>query len=67
MLDRSIISESFLAEMFLLPLSDGSQVSFPRQRVHVTALKYLPRIASIVVGFNFGDFQIWNLMRLSLE
>jgi hypothetical protein len=53
--------------MFLLPLPDGNTFSLPRRRVDVTALMYVPRIASIVAGFSFGSFQIWNLMQLTLE
>ncbi|XP_023712052.1 protein ELYS [Cryptotermes secundus] len=63
-----VLNESFLADkMFLLPLPGGNTFSLPRRRVDVTALMYVPRIASIVAGFSFGSFQIWNLMQLTLE
>jgi len=63
-----LIAEPFLADkMFVLPLPDSSTVSVQRRRVDVTALMYIPRIASIVAGFSFGSFQIWNLMYLTLE
>ncbi|KDR14054.1 Protein ELYS [Zootermopsis nevadensis] len=63
-----VLNESFLADkMFLLPLPDGNMFNVPRRRVDVTAVTYIPRIASIVAGFSFGSFQIWNLMQLTLE
>ncbi|GFG34649.1 hypothetical protein Cfor_03066 [Coptotermes formosanus] len=63
-----VLNESFLADkMFLLPLPDGNTFTVPRRRVDVTALMYIPHIASIVAGFSFGSFQIWNLMHLTLE
>ena len=33
----------------------------------VTALHYVPQINSLLVGFNFGSFQIYNLTDLSLD
>jgi hypothetical protein len=53
--------------MFMLPLPGGNTFDLPRQRIDVTALMCIPRIASIVAGFSFGSFQIWNLMHLTLE
>ena len=31
---------------------------FPVERVAVFALKFVPQLASIAVGFNFGSFQV---------
>ena len=31
---------------------------FPVERVAVCALKFVPQLASIAVGFNFGSFQV---------
>lgn len=35
--------------------------------VAVSAMLYVPQLASLVVGYNFGGFQIWNLMTLEVE
>ncbi|PSN36895.1 hypothetical protein C0J52_11428 [Blattella germanica] len=63
-----VLNESYLLDKtFALTLPDGKTFNFPKHRVDVTALMYIPRIASVVVGFSFGSFQIWNLMNLTLE
>ncbi|XP_076032240.1 uncharacterized protein LOC143020018 isoform X2 [Oratosquilla oratoria] len=36
-------------------------------KVTVTALLYVPQIASLVVGYNFGAFQVYNLSKLAIE
>lgn len=38
-----------------------------RDHIRVTVLEYIPQTGSVAVGFNFGAFQIWNLMTLALE
>jgi len=35
--------------------------------VHITAMAYAPAIGSIIIGFNFGSFQIWRVESLQLE
>ena len=38
-----------------------------RSRVQITCLEYAPAIESIIIGYNFGGFQIWKLDSLQLE
>ena len=38
---------------------------FDKSNVVVSALKYVPQLASLVVGFNFGAWQLFNLMQSS--
>ena len=47
--------------------SSGDSVYFPVERVAVCALKFVPQLASLAVGLNFGAFQLWNLSRLCVE
>jgi len=35
--------------------------------VNITSLKYEKQIDSLIVGFNFGCFQIWNMKTMSIE
>ena len=37
------------------------------QQVFVAALAFFPQLASLVVGYNFGAFQIINLSTLTIE
>jgi len=37
-----------------------------KNSVKVTAVEYVPYLGSILVGFNFGGFQIWNVENLQL-
>ncbi|XP_013140150.1 PREDICTED: protein ELYS-like isoform X2 [Papilio polytes] len=47
---------------------DGSvRMKAKRDHIRVTSLQYIPEIASLAVGFNFGAFQLWNLLTLDLE
>jgi hypothetical protein len=39
----------------------------PFKTVKVSSLKYEKQIDSLLVGFNFGCFQIWNMKSLSIE
>ena len=38
---------------------------FPVERVAVCALKFVPQLASIAVGFNFGSFQVSSVVNQS--
>ena len=37
------------------------------ESVKVTSLKYERQIDSLMIGFNFGCFQQWNMKTLSVE
>lgn len=38
-----------------------------QSHIRVTVAQYIPQLGSLAVGFNFGAFQIWNLLNLELE
>lgn len=38
-----------------------------REKVFVTNVLYVPELASVFIAFNFGAFQLWNLVTLKLE
>ncbi|GIY67197.1 protein ELYS [Caerostris darwini] len=40
---------------------------YPNGRVHVTAVKYIPSLSTLAVGFNFGGIQLWELHHLTLQ
>jgi hypothetical protein len=40
---------------------------FPEDGVVVSHLLQVPQLSAILVGFNFGSWQIWNTASLSLE
>lgn len=47
---------------------DGTvRMKAKRDHIKVTVLQYIPQLGSMAVGFNFGAFQLWNLMTLDLE
>lgn len=47
---------------------DGSvRMKAKRDHIRVTVLQYIPQLGSLAVGYNFGAFQIWNLLTLELE
>nr|CAD7408318.1 unnamed protein product [Timema poppensis] len=39
----------------------------PRDDGMITCVQYVPSIASLLVGFNTGCFQIWSVMHMALE
>ena len=39
----------------------GEVTHFPENGVVVSALKYVPQLSSLLVGFNFGSWQILDL------
>ena len=43
----------------------GKASHFDEANVVVTALKYVPQLASLLAGFNFGSWQMFNLMQCS--
>ncbi|XP_075978730.1 AT hook containing transcription factor 1 homolog isoform X2 [Anticarsia gemmatalis] len=47
---------------------DGSvRMKAKRDHIRVTVLQYIPQLGSLAVGYNFGAFQLWNIMSLELE
>ena len=43
----------------------GETSHFDESEVVVSALKYVPQLASLLAGFNFGSWQMFNLMQCS--
>ncbi|XP_045471901.1 protein ELYS [Harmonia axyridis] len=54
-------------EHFVLKKPDGSDcVHVNKEEVLVSALHYCPQLGSILIGYNFGAYQLWNLMCMEL-
>ncbi|KAL3282176.1 hypothetical protein HHI36_005370 [Cryptolaemus montrouzieri] len=54
-------------EHFVLKAPNGvDKVHVNKEEVLVTALHYCPQLGSILVGYNFGAFQLWNLKSMEL-
>ncbi|RNA06005.1 ELYS-like, partial [Brachionus plicatilis] len=47
--------------------NDQVTTSLPTDLVKVTSLKYEKQIDSVLIGFNFGCFQVWSMKTLSIE
>lgn len=64
-----LLNEHALVEgQYIFRNPDGSvQVKANRNHIKVTVIQYIPQLGSVAVGFNFGAFQIWNLLNLKLE
>jgi hypothetical protein len=45
----------------------GETTYFPEDGVVVSHLHYVPQLSSLLVGFNFGSWQMWNTARLVME
>eukprot|EP00095_Tigriopus_kingsejongensis_P000853 maker-scaffold1106_size62344-snap-gene-0.11 protein:Tk00853 transcript:maker-scaffold1106_size62344-snap-gene-0.11-mRNA-1 annotation:"protein elys" len=45
----------------------GDSTYFPEEGVTVCALKFIPQLATLAAGFNYGSWQLWNVGRLFLE
>lgn len=59
---------SFIDDQYIFLNPDGSvRMKAKRNHIRVTVLQYIPQLASVVVGYNFGAFQIWNILTADLE
>jgi hypothetical protein len=47
--------------------NDEVMAKIPSGTVKITAIKYEKQIDSLLIGFNFGCFQIWNMKTLAIE
>ncbi len=47
--------------------NDVPLARIPFRTVKICTLKYEKQIDSLLIGFNFGCFQIWNMKTLSIE
>ncbi|CAL1280678.1 unnamed protein product [Larinioides sclopetarius] len=59
--------ESNLGNSFEFKSRSSTLGKFPNGDVHVTALKYIPSLTTLAVGFNFGGIQLWELHHLTLQ
>lgn len=64
-----LLNESSMVEgQYIFRNPDGTvRMKAKRNHIRVTVVQYIPQLGSLAVGFNFGAFQIWNLMNLDLE
>lgn len=64
-----LLNETSLVDgQYIFHNPDGSiRMKAKRDHIRVSTMKYIPQLGSLVVGFNFGAFQIWNLRTLDLE
>ncbi|XP_066159044.1 protein ELYS isoform X2 [Euwallacea fornicatus] len=61
------VVENPLTEHFTLKGEDGEdRVHVDRSELEVSALFYSPQTASLLIGYNFGAFQMWDLRKLNL-
>ena len=51
----------------LLGPGDTALCQLPASAVRVTAMLYVPQLASLAIGYNFGAFQLYNLNTLAIE
>ncbi|KAF9811452.1 hypothetical protein SFRURICE_002821 [Spodoptera frugiperda] len=64
-----LLNENSLVDgQYIFRNPDGSvRMKAKRDHIRVTVLQYIPQLGSLAVGYNFGAFQIWNIMTLDLE
>jgi hypothetical protein len=49
-------------------MPDGKfEASLSRNDVKITSIKYEKQSRSLLIGFNFGCFQIWNMTSLTID
>lgn len=59
---------SYLDGQYIFCNPDGTvRMKAKQSHIRVTVLQYIPQLGSLAVGFNFGAFQIWNILNLELE
>ncbi|KAF2361736.1 ELYS beta-propeller domain [Trinorchestia longiramus] len=63
LIDGSVCGNKFS----LLGPNDAVLCQLPAESVAVTALLYIPQIASLAIGYNFGAFQLYNLCGLAID
>ncbi|XP_039755273.1 protein ELYS isoform X3 [Pararge aegeria] len=60
--------DSFLEGQYIFRNPDGTvRMKANQNHIRVTVLQFIPQLGSVAVGFNFGAFQIWNLLNMELE
>lgn len=64
-----ILNENSMVDgQYLFRNPDGSiRMKAKSDHIRVSSLQYIPQLGSLAVGYNFGAFQIWNMMNLELE
>ncbi|VDM23030.1 unnamed protein product [Hydatigera taeniaeformis] len=61
-----VASQSSLNTFHYLTPRGESIAKLPSSSVRITLLQYVPQIKSLVVGFNFGGWEMWSLTKLQL-
>lgn len=62
-----ILATYSATEHFVLKGPKGdNRVFVNKEEVVVSALYYCPQLGSLLVGYNFGAWQLWNLISLQL-
>lgn len=56
-----------MGNFFYTMPNDEIMAKIEMNTVKVTTLKYEKQIDSLLVGYNFGSFQIWNMKSFSIE
>ncbi|CAG4950746.1 unnamed protein product [Colias eurytheme] len=60
--------DSFIDNQYIFRNPDGTaRMKAKQDHVRVTVVQYIPQLGSLAVGFNFGAFQLWNILDLALE
>ncbi|XP_038223349.1 protein ELYS [Zerene cesonia] len=60
--------DSFIDYQYIFRNPDGTpRMKAKQDHVRVTVVQYIPQLGSLAVGFNFGAFQLWNILDLALE
>ncbi|CAG4939102.1 unnamed protein product [Parnassius apollo] len=64
-----ILNEDSLFDgQYIFRNPDGTvRMKAKRDHIRVTSVEYIPQLGSLAVGYNFGAFQLWNLLTLDLE
>lgn len=59
---------SFHENQYIFCNPDGTvRMKAKQSHIRTTVVQYIPQLGSLAVGFNFGAFQLWNLLNLELE
>lgn len=64
-----LLNENSLVDgQYIFRNPDGTvRMKAKRDHIRVTVLQYIPQLGSLAIGYNFGAFQLWNIMTLELE
>ncbi|CAG9560993.1 unnamed protein product [Danaus chrysippus] len=59
---------SFYDNEYIFCNPDGTvRMKAKQSHIRTTVVQYIPQLGNLAVGFNFGAFQLWNVLNLELE